>query len=179
MIGIADTYQCFYVSGNHEFWSGRASEHKGILRSYGVTVLEGDRANVTIRGQEIVVVGIDDPDGGQMRFENQMNSLSALLPPESYTILLSHRPEIFECYIELDVDLVLCGHAHGGQWRIPLILRNGLLAPNQGLFPKYTDGIHIANDTTMIVSRGLSQFAPQIPRIFNPPELVVVNLTPA
>jgi len=101
-----------------------------------------------------------------------------LINAEQYSILLSHRPELFDCYTGYDFDLVLSGHAHGGQWRIPLILPDGVFAPNQGWFPKYTSGVYEKNNTTMIVSRGLSQESTRTPRIFNPPELVVINLLP-
>ena len=93
----------------------------------------------------------------------------------NYTILLSHRPELFEHYVSRGFDLVLCGHAHGGQWRIPRIL-NGLYAPNQGLFPQYAGGQYDSDATTMIVSRGLARESTRLPRIFNRPELVLVEI---
>ena len=90
-----------------------------------------------------------------------------------YTILLSHRPELIDTYTEENFDLVLSGHAHGGQIRIPFL--GGLVAPNQGFLPKYTSGIYEKNDTKMIVSRGIGNSI--IPfRINNRPELVVINL---
>ena len=92
----------------------------------------------------------------------------------AYTILLSHRPEYFVLYEDRDFDLVLCGHAHGGQWRIPGIL-NGLYAPHQGLFPQYAGGRHDGEDITMIVSRGLGTHSVNI-RLNNKPELVVIRL---
>ena len=75
---------------------------------------------------------------------------------ETYTILLTHRPELIDVYSQYDFDLVLSGHAHGGQWRIPGIL-NGLYAPNQGIFPAYAGGLYEQNGTIMIVSRGLAR----------------------
>ncbi len=92
-----------------------------------------------------------------------------------YTVLLSHRPEFFELYTEYNFDLVLSGHAHGGQWRIPYIL-NGLYAPNQGVFPKYAGGEYTENNTTMIVSRGLARESTLLPRFYNRPELVIIDL---
>lgn len=88
-------------------------------------------------------------------------------------VLLSHRPELIYAYEEAGMDLVLSGHAHGGQVRLPFM--GGLIAPNQGIFPKYTSGIHNVGDTSMVISRGLGNSI--IPfRIFNRPELVVVIL---
>ena len=91
-----------------------------------------------------------------------------------FTILLSHRPELFETYVDHDMNLVLTGHAHGGQFRLPLI--GGLIAPNQGLFPKYDAGAYSEGNTNMIVSRGLGNSI--IPfRFNNRPEVVLVELT--
>jgi len=172
--GISSQYPCYYVTGNHEFWSGRVGEIKDMFRSYGVVVLEGDCEDVLVNGQTISICGIDDPDGGKGIFDKQLESLSGLIDTDQYTILLSHRPELFERYI--GYDLVLSGHAHGGQWRIPLILPNGLLAPNQGVLPQYTNGIFEKDGTQMLVSRGLARESTRIPRIFNPPELVEITL---
>jgi predicted MPP superfamily phosphohydrolase len=92
---------------------------------------------------------------------------------KNYTVLLSHRPELAVVYDRYDVDLVLCGHAHGGQFRLPLI--GGLYAPDQGFFPKYTAGIYEMTDMTMVVSRGLGNSAFPL-RFNNRPEIVVVTL---
>jgi len=176
--GIANTYPCYYVTGNHEFWSGRVDEQKDIFRAYGVTVLEGDCKDVFVNGQHLSILGVDDPDVGSEIFVDQLENVSGLINTEKYSVLLSHRPELFEHYTSNNFNLVLSGHAHGGQWRIPLILPNGLFAPNQGWFPEYTNGIYDKDNTKMLVSRGLSRESTRIPRIFNPPELVVVNLLP-
>ena len=88
-----------------------------------------------------------------------------------YNIVLSHRPEYFRAYVEAGADLVFCGHAHGGQL---IIGDKGLFAPGQGFFPEYTQGIHIKNYTSMIVSRGLGDSV--LPRVNNMPELVIVTL---
>ena len=92
---------------------------------------------------------------------------------DGFTVLLSHRPELFDLYVDSGIDLVFSGHAHGGQFRLPII--GGLVAPNQGLFPKYDAGHFIEENTTMIVSRGVSNSIIPL-RINNPPEIVVVEL---
>lgn len=172
---IAEKYPCFYVSGNHEFWSGEVDDIKDVFRSYGVRVLEGENETVSINNQTVTVCGADDPEIGETTFNGQLESAFEGIGKGSYTILLSHRPERIAEYSVYDCDLVLSGHAHGGQWRIPLIL-NGLYAPNQGFFPKYAGGLYEYKQTLMIVSRGLSTYSTRIPRIFNPPELVVIDI---
>ena len=103
-----------------------------------------------------------------------VNNLSGLTKNlNGYTILLSHRPELIDIYASFDINLVFSGHAHGGQVRIPFI--GGVIAPNQGLFPKYTSGLHEVKNTKMIISRGLGNSAFPF-RINNRPEIVVANL---
>jgi predicted MPP superfamily phosphohydrolase len=92
---------------------------------------------------------------------------------DKYSILLSHRPELFHIYVDNNIDLVLSGHAHGGQFRIPFI--GGIVAPNQGLFPKYDAGLFGEKETNMIVSRGIGNSI--IPfRFNNPPEIIIIEL---
>ena len=171
-------YPCYYVTGNHEFWSGRVDAQKELFRSHGVTVLAGDCAEVTIKGQTLSVGGVDDPEVGEAEFSAQLAQASAAVSPARYAILLSHRPERADAYAATGFDLALSGHAHGGQWRIPLLLPQGVFAPNQGLFPKHTAGIREQGGTALLVSRGLARESTRVPRIFNPPELVVIRLAP-
>ncbi len=180
--GIADKVPCFYVTGNHEYWSGNEgfAAKMDILVEYGVTILSGVCKTLTINGETINLCGVDDPVafsnvGDPDGFEEQLASAASSAQEDCYTILLSHRPEYFETYAAFDFDLVLSGHAHGGQWRIPLLL-NGLYAPNQGVFPQYAGGIYESGATTMVVSRGLARETTFVPRIFNHPELVIVDL---
>lgn len=180
--GIKDLYPCYYVTGNHEYWSGseRYSEKMAILEKYGINTLSGECVTVSVNGEFINICGVDDPEAfwEEQREENvrkQLISAKAGADNGCYTILLAHRPEYFDTYCEYDFDLVLSGHAHGGQWRIPLIL-NGLYAPNQGIFPEYAGGQYEADDTTMIVSRGLARKSTRVPRIFNRPELVLIEI---
>jgi predicted MPP superfamily phosphohydrolase len=179
--GIAKKYPCYYVSGNHEFWSGRVDDFKNILLSYGVKVLCGTSELLEIRGEKIKISGIDDPetdyfpnkaDKYNLQLENLQNSIDSTI----FTILLSHRPERISELLPLNCDLVVSGHAHGGQWRIPYILENGLIAPNQGFFPKYTNGEYFFGNTELIVSRGLARESTAAPRMFNRPELVIISL---
>ena len=92
---------------------------------------------------------------------------------EGYKILLSHHPEYWEPYIkEKRIDLVLSGHAHGGQIRF---FGQGLYAPGQGFLPKYTSGVHAGPNGRMVISRGLSNTSRLIPRLMNPPEIVYLQ----
>lgn len=181
--GVSGNYPCYYVTGNHEFRGGKADDFKAILESYGVKVLEGTSDILELGGDKIRICGIDDPETDRypsrsMPYTEQLNRLSEELTDDGlFTILLSHRPERISQVLPLKPDLVLAGHAHGGQWRLPILLENGLLAPNQGLFPKYTNGEYFFGDTELIVSRGLARESTRlVPRIFNRPEIVVITI---
>ncbi len=175
---LAKIYPSYYVSGNHEYWSGEIGEIKSKIEELGVTVLEGESQIFTVGDVSINISGVDDPTYlSAEAFSEQLKTASDSTDKELFTVLLSHRPELFESYLNYDFDLILAGHAHGGQWRIPGIL-NGVLAPNQGLFPEYAGGRYDTEDKTMIVSRGLARETTFVPRIFNRPELVVIDLEP-
>lgn len=178
--GIADRYPCYYVTGNHEYWSGDIDTIQQLFRSYGVTILNGASKTVEVRGQPINICGITDPDvvnytDSTAGVKEQLESLQYVHENGNLTVLLAHRPELAEEYADYHFDLVLSGHAHGGQWRLPGIL-NGVFAPDQGIFPKYAGGKYIIDDMTLIVSRGLARETTIVPRIFNRPELVIVDV---
>lgn len=174
---IGKRYPCFFVTGNHEYWSGEVSAFKSFVRDAGITLLEGANETVTVRGQKIIISGIDDPAGGKKRSLRQLDSAGSALDSSLFNILLAHRPEFIDTYLKYPFDLILSGHTHGGQWRIPFLL-NGVLAPNQGWFPKYAGGLYRLGNVNFIISRGLSTNSTRIPRIFNRPELVIINLQP-
>lgn len=165
----------FYVSGNHEFWSGQADRIKTEIAAMGIHVLAGDVEEIDVDGQRLSVAGLDDLDvGGD--FANQVARLQSL-PSETPRLLISHRPELTSIYQGLDADVIVSGHAHGGQWRIPIAPGQGIFAPNQGFMPPLTSGIHqLAGGQRLVISRGLSRESTPVPRIFNPPEVVVVDL---
>lgn len=169
----------YYVTGNHEAWIDNYEELKKLLIEAGVHVLENESIFLNKNNSNINLVGLQDPDfiektnikGVQDDIINK--KLWSLLDSECYNIVLCHRPELFETYVSLNVDLALTGHVHGGQIRIPFV--GGLIAPNQGFFPKYAEGIYHKNNTDMVVSRGLGNSILPI-RINNMPELVVIEL---
>lgn len=160
----------YYVSGNHEIHYKRFSQLKKLLIKNNIIVLENKNVNLTIDNSKINLVGINDISHNK---KDIVKVIKSLLQENTYNILLSHRPEIFEKYVESRVDLVFTGHAHGGQFRIPFI--GGLYAPNQGIFPKYTSGIHEKDNTKMIVNRALGDSGITI-RINNMREIVVITL---
>lgn len=177
---LAEKYPCYYVTGNHEYWSRDIDNILGIVESYGIPALSGDCHTLEINGQMINICGVDDPDvvkytENGKQITEQLKLAEEAAAGECFTILLSHRPELKEMYEEYKFDLVLSGHAHGGQWRIPFLL-NGLYAPNQGLFPQYAGGRYDYENGALIVSRGLARESTPIPRIFNRPELVIVDI---
>jgi predicted MPP superfamily phosphohydrolase len=177
---IGRRYPCFYVSGNHEYWSGEIESIKKLVRGCGIPVLEGDVVSLDIGGNKISLGGIDDFEAGISVVHRQLEQIAAQKDTSRYSILLAHRPEAIETYLSYGFDLILSGHAHGGQWRIPGLI-NGIAAPNQGFFPKYAGGEYRFPDegTVFIVSRGLARESSRIPRIFNPPELVFIELRPS
>lgn len=187
--GLQGKYPCYYVTGNNEYERGKAglTEIMAILKDCGVVCLRGEMTEIEINGTPLNICGVDDPSawkGGKNAFgsadpshEEQAARVAALAQNGRYTILLAHRPEKFDDYCQMGFDLVLSGHAHGGQWRIPG-LQNGLYAPGQGLFPKYTGGKYEQNGAVMIVSRGLAKETTAIPRFNNNPELVIIDLLP-
>ena len=176
-VNIAPVY---YVNGNHESRvSGEYEKLKQGLTDAGVTILENSSADITIGDEAITLIGINDPTFRMDIVDDTMeqniaHQLVNVIPDnDNYKVLLAHRPEYFDVYAG-KVDLVLSGHAHGGQFRIPFI--GGLVAPGQGFFPEYYEGSHIKENTEMIVSRGIGNSI--IPfRINNKPEIIVVELT--
>ena len=162
---LGEKYPCYYVTGNHEECSSDVGNIKRLVSESGVEVLEGEYADIG----EIRICGVDDSLYGE-QYTNCVNAAG-----EKFTVLMSHRPNYVDVYSGNNFDVVVCGHAHGGQVRIPFLL-NGLYAPNQGFFPDYTGGHYTLADgtTEMVVSRGLCKNL--IPRVFNQPEVVVIDI---
>lgn len=180
------TPNVYYVNGNHELYLPANQythiEHK--IKSYGINILHGDGVNLPINNQasNIHLYGISDPVLME-KSHQELRTVGWHTNPDHINILLAHRPEHIDKYLQYPFDLVISGHAHGGQWQIPFLL-NGLFAPNQGLFPKYAGGdYHFDNahstskHTQLIVSRGLAKESTRfVPRIFNRPELVFLTI---
>lgn len=178
---LSAQYPCYYVSGNHEAWTGEMDALYQQTEEAGVTVLRMSSGVLTVRGQRIALCGIPDPYemvfSGAPDTEEQLRQALEDVGSADFTVLLAHRPELLAKYAQFPLDLVVSGHAHGGQVRIPGVL-NGLYAPNQGWFPKLAGGAYTQDGTTLIVSRGLA-VRTRLPRIFNRPEVVLVRCLPA
>ncbi len=160
---------CYYVPGNHESRLDYALLRSRLLQEK-VTVLD-ERAVTVRRGEEqIRILGIQDPafyDG------NDIDTLDKLVAGSDFEILLAHRPERMAHYADAGVDLVFSGHAHGGQFRLPVL--GGFIAPNQGFFPEFDGGVYTESETTMFVSRGLGNSLFPV-RFNNRPEILVCTL---
>ncbi|MBQ6708571.1 MAG: metallophosphoesterase [Clostridia bacterium] len=166
---ITDVYFCL---GNHE----RALDKKtgnvfSQMQKTGAVFLDNEDVTVQVNGQDIMIGGLSsypDPYTEHYDFITQFEKKAL------FKILLCHYPEYYPDTLEnYKLDLILSGHAHGGQVRLPFI--GGVFAPEQGLFPKYTKGIYKSDTATMIISAGLGD-STFIPRINNPPELVIVEV---
>ena len=176
--GINNIAPIYYVTGNHEYMTKEIEFIREELESFGVHILSDTYVKLEINKNEIILAGIEDPYKRlyETPYYNQKevmeNKFRELDGVHVYKILLAHRPELIELYKQFSFNLVLSGHTHGGQVIIPNLI-NGLYAPQQGLFPKYAGGLYKHDELTHIISRGLSiNFF--LPRIFNPPEFVVI-----
>lgn len=166
---------CYYVTGNHESRVQEYQELKSGLEALGVVVLSDETVVLERDNQAIMLVGVMDPD---FQAQNQSSAMDANLQKllngtSHYTVLLSHRPELFAIYVKNKVDVVLTGHAHGGQFRLPFV--GGVIAPGQGFFPEYDTGLYTKDHTNMLVSRGIGNSIIPV-RFNNPPEIIVVEL---
>ena len=172
----------YYVSGNHE---ARVPEYEDLkigLVKAGVVILENQKVEITREGESITLMGIEDPSFQEDYLFGDSESVARQAienlhnKSDGYTVLLSHRPELFDLYVDTGMDLVFSGHAHGGQFRLPFV--GGLVAPNQGFFPKYDAGRFTEENTTMIVSRGVGNSIIPV-RFNNRPEIIVAELRPS
>lgn len=198
--GIIDLCPVYFVSGNHDYTNTNIKEKFEILEEKSVQVLKDEIVKVEVPEGIILVAGVQDPyktiektkDGlikeNKEEYFTRLRSLHEKTLEERskveeggqevlFSVLLAHRPEYIKEYLKYDYDLILSGHMHGGQWRFPPLI-NGLYAPDKRLFPRYAGGRYKfkKKKTVMIVSRGLSYQQPNVARIFNPPELVVVRV---
>ncbi len=167
--GAVEIAPVYYVTGNHE----RSSDEYEIIRetmiNAGVNVLEDEIAIIEKNGEILQIIGLD-ADSLQ---SNVLEELMSQTDSDSLCILLSHNPEEIEYYSECGADIAFCGHAHGGQIRLPFT--QGLFAPDQGFLPEYTAGAHKNGNLTEYISRGIGNSGFPL-RVFNFPEIVCVTL---
>lgn len=167
---IADTVPVYYVNGNHELLITQEKQNElySGLEHCGVIILHDTYTNLKINKDEISLIGLSDDNLSDISLNKILESVDT-----DYKILLAHEPQYIEDFSNCDIDLIFSGHAHGGQVRLPFI--GGLVAPDQGFFPDYTEGVFEKNNTSMIISRGLGNSIIPI-RIANRPEIVCVDL---
>ncbi len=179
---LMDIAPVYAVTGNHDVWRGDYMEMENELSSLGVKTLHSELVNIERDGAEIALYGIDDPFYVTTKGINEFleSETKKLQQSDAFKILLFHRANWLDYFAEFGFDLIISGHIHGGQVRVPFL--GGVASPrsswsNPGgmLFPKYAGGLYEKNGTKMIVSRGLGNPMP-IPRLFNRPELVTITL---
>lgn len=169
----------YYVTGNHEYWLEK-SEYDELMDGLigaGVVILDDQVVEISMGDAKFRLVGLDDKSLADGTLGTLLNNAQNVAHEDSeekeFTVVLAHEPQYLARYAGTGVDLVLSGHAHGGQFRLPFV--GGIVAPDQGFFPEYTAGEYYMDGTEMIVSRGLGNSVIPV-RLFNYPEIVCVEL---
>ncbi len=167
LIGQLRGKPVFFVPGNHDWWTG--FEYRDQLAAAGARVLVNEAERLSINGESLWIVGVDDPFLRRDDLDGALSEVTDAAP----RILLAHAPRIFADASRAGIDLVLAGHTHGGQVRLPVV--GALITPGEGFFPKYDYGEYVSGKTTMIITGGLGES--HLPVRFNiPPEIVLVTL---
>jgi predicted MPP superfamily phosphohydrolase len=177
MVGFLDilskSYPVIVISGNHERGLSVRDDFFRMLREVGVTVLENEIYTVHVNESVVQVLGLDErlrePEDIIRRQLHELEELPGL------RVVLAHYPQRYSIidslsYSEYDFDLMFAGHAHGGQWNLPII--GGVYSPGQGLMPKYYRGLY---DDRLVVSAGLGNAHFPL-RLFNYPQIIVVQI---
>ena len=171
MESVTQICPVYYVTGNHEYWLDEKDRIKLYteMEKAGVFLLQNEAVTISVSETSFSLIGLDD----RSLSDGTLSSLMQDCDSDCLRVVLAHEPQYIEKYSQAGVDLVLCGHAHGGQFILPFV--GALAAPDQGLFSKYTEGEYRMGNTTMYVSRGLGNSVILI-RLFNDPENVCVEL---
>ncbi len=178
LAACVDVAPTFYVSGNHEgdCGAGVFEAFKTEIADLGVQYIDNTVHTIDYNGTEIAIVGIGDANlyttSDSTAYMSDICTSLKEKAGDLYTIALSHRPDFMDEYAKAGFDFVFTGHVHGGQWRLG---RLGAYSKSQGLFPRYSAGLYTVDNTTMLVNRGLGNSAKGVPRIFNQPEITVVE----
>lgn len=165
---ISDVY---YVTGNHEYWltkDEQAELFNGIEQT-GAVILNNECVDISVGKSGFCLIGLDD----NSLSNGTLDHLISEIDDDKLSVVLAHEPQYLSKYASAGCDLVLTGHAHGGQFILPFV--GAIVAPDQGFFPEYTSGEHQEKDTTMYISRGLGNSIIPV-RLFNDPEIVCVDL---
>jgi hypothetical protein len=177
---LMPTAPVYYITGNHDWDSGALRQLTAMLEEHGVQVLRNRHTLLHSGGESIILAGTDDPNGPAdmikpREFVERIFNAEGIdaSSPESFIIMLEHRNYNLKLYSGLGIDLLLCGHAHGGIIRLPFT--DGLFGPRREWFPSYTNGVYTMGDTNMVVSRGIGNHT-GFPRFLNNPHIVVAVL---
>lgn len=178
--GLGEIAPVYYVSGNHEWAAGLIGELRELFEETGVTYLRNEYVSLTRGGEKIFLAGIEDPNGyADQKTPQEVAGQLQNNEGSPFWLLLAHRNNRFPGeYCLLGADLTLCGHGHGGIWRLPFT--DGLISTTMEWFPSFTDGFYSCscggcNGAQVFVNRGLGN-SPRIPRLFNRPEIAVITL---
>lgn len=169
----------FYVTGNHEYLTKGMEKILTTFKDKGVQVLDDTYQTFTSPKGTLIIGGINDTQALSQGYKiKDHQALLKIFQPirncDHFSILLAHKPEQYQRYRQYGFDLVVSGHTHGGQIRIPYLL-NGLYCADQGFFPLRAGGLYEDPGITQIVNRGMSNPYP-LPRFGNPPELCVIDI---
>lgn len=167
---MAKKYPVYYITGNHEYWLSEDDRNEMLsgLSDMSVVILNDEAVTISIGNDSFNLVGLDNNS-------LQSDILTGIIAEheEELNIVLAHEPQYINRYSKAGADLVLAGHVHGGQFRLPFV--GGILAPEFGFFPQYDAGMYTENGTTMVVSRGIGNSVIPV-RIYNFPEIVCIEL---
>lgn len=176
LTGLTDIAPVYYCLGNHEREAMQTVRPKITeeIKQTGVNLLDSTVEDIEVNGQTITIAGLTYKAGEIERYNGVVSKLEEK-NKQNFTLLLCHYPEYYIWWLSKnDFDLMLSGHAHGGLVRIPFV--GGMIAPEQGLWPKYTEGmVNLEGKSTLLITRGLWRSYP-VPRINNPPEIVVLDV---
>jgi len=172
--GLTPIAPVYYITGNHEWDSGGIWPLLSMLEEHGVKILRNKYTQLNAGGESIILAGTDDPNGpaDMIKPADFVKKIYAA-EGECFVVMLEHRNNNLDLYSGLGVDLVLCGHAHGGIIRLPFT--DGLIGPQRDWLPTHTSGVYKVGDTNMIVSRGIGNHT-GYPRFLNNPQIVVTTL---
>lgn len=174
LCGLAEIAPVYYVSGNHEWSEGMLPALQTLFEAHGVRYLRNEYLLLERGGESIVLAGVEDPNGPwDMKTPEELTALLRAQYPDKFALLLAHRNDFLEKHPDLPVDLIFCGHAHGGIVRLPFF--GGVLGAGFRLFPEHVDSVFESETYDLVVSRGLGNSLP-VPRFFNNPEIVCVQL---
>lgn len=175
--GIEGIAPIYFVNGNHEWAGGCVAVEKALMLEHNVTCLSNDYEPLYQGDDRIIICGAEDPNGrADMTRPNVLAERLRQDYPEDFVLWLAHRNDYISKYYKLPVDLIVCGHAHGGIVRLPWL--GGLLSTSHRLMAEYETGLYSGDSFTMEVSRGLGNSI-SVPRLFNRPEVVSITLTGA